>query len=793
MDLNTLISQLSPQALAFITQLLQQGDQQTIDEILQIAQQAGVPAVEQAIQEFMQMQGMDPSGGQPPVDPTLGAAPPMDPSMMGGPPVPPPGMAPPGMDPSMGMPPPGMDPAMAGLPPGMAPPNGPMVPPGAPPNGSVPPPLAQQLQQPRQSQPKKKKVPKYKLPPLREREAPTLDEILDDARAGREFWAPRDERIRKDYALYHLEYDNRLFGQRTSAVVGGTVLHRRSQPNTLVNLVTSLATAKNDQLTVEMEPRSDQEEYKSASQAAEDYVLYSRECDEERWLETRVAEMPLPRKEAGLAALEGGIGWTWYIDPDDEEHPIKYELVPLSQLYDLGDTCTRQYTVPLHKARREWDAIKKAYPAGSKFDPNQLVRIIIHMDNDGIYKSVVWEEVGNPTRARYASNAGGFAGSTPSDKPSAENKDRQWIQKPQRVNFGFRGYSYVVWGGSPAEMLQGQERSHIAYKGYGVLTMLRKTFRLMDLFISAVATGALSAIDPAIYVETEEPDHLKIQRPDRKPGGFTVYPAGTKLNPLVWEVSKNADAMNLMNSLIAELADIQNPALSGAPGASGIAQQINTDQASQQVIGPLVDALEKWYALMHKQRLILALRYSDDDNNKDDKGEAQTFFDSYVRRSYREPSYGEYGELRPKDIEMSGTRVKVRYHNKNTQEDMAIAQMVSTLTQAHLMSQETALRKMGVKNPQQELQRILADGAFMEPAVLKALVETAVYNSGNPTLIAAWEKAFAAEAMQGQGPPQAGQPGVASMPGPANQPGMNAQGTSSAVQAPGAQQVGMMQ
>lgn len=801
MDMQTLISQLSPSALAFVTMLMQQGDTQTLQLILQIAQQAGVPAVEQAIAEFSQQQGMGaPTPGAPdaglggPTAPAGGAvdagtglggppgAPPADAGIGGpagaGPAGPPPG--------AMPLPPPDMG-ALTGLPPAAG------APPGATPPGE--PPLAPGIMSPQSQQygpPKKaQRVPKYVLPPLKKRTAPTLEDILEDARMGREFWAPRDERIRKDYELYHLEYDNRLFGERTSAVIGGVIIHRRSQPNTLVNLVTSLATAKNDDLVVELEPRSDAEDYKTAAQHAEDYVLYSRECDEEAWLENRISEMPLPRKEAGLAALEGGIGWSWYIDAANTEHPIQYELVPLSQLYDVGHACTRQYTLPLHRARREYEAVRNAYPAGTRWDGNQLVRIIVHIDNDGIYKSVVWEDVGQPSRLRYTSKAGGFAGSTPSDSPRVDNPDRQWIQKPERINFGFRGYSYVVWGGSPAEMLQGQERSNVAYKGYGVLTMLRKTFRLMDLFISAVATGALTAVDPAIAAITDEPDHLKVPKPDRRPGGFTVYPKDTNLMPLAWEVSKNADAMNLMNSLIAELADVQSPALSGAPGASGIAQQINTQQASQQVIGPMIDALEKWYGLMHKQRLVLALRYSADTNNVDTTGAEQTYFSKYVRRSYREPSYGNYGELKPKDIYMSGVRVKVRYHNKNTQEEMAIAQMVAQLTQAHLMSQETALRRIGVKNPQRELQAILTDGAFMEPAVLKALIETAVYNSGNPTLIAAWEKAFAADALKQQGAPQAAQPGVASMPGPANQPGINAQGTSSAVQAPGAQQLGM--
>ena len=782
MTLDQLINQLSPEALAFVTQLLQSGDQETLNLLLEIASQFGIQEVEAAVQEFMGAQGM----GLPAAD---GALPGLPDDTQGAAPVGPlPGLpddtgVPAGGAPLPGLPPdigaltglPPVDPAMmAGMPSGGMPPMDAPAPP-TPPMPEKPP-------------VKKKKIPKYKLPPLAKVTKPDLDQILEDARAGREYWQPRDERIREDYALYHLEYDQRLFGERTNSVVGGVVVHRRSQPNTLVNLVTSLATARNERLNVELEPRSDDEEHVTAAQHAEDFVIYGRECDEERWLEKRVAEMPLSRKEAGLAALEGGIGWTWYIDPDDEAHPIQYELVPISQLYDVGHACTRQYTLPLHRARREWDAIKKAYPQGSRWDPNQLVRIIIHIDNDGIYKSVVWEDVGNPSRARYTSKAGGFSGDTPGDIDTMQ--ERQWIQKPERVNFGFKGFNYMVWGGTPAEMLQGQQDTFIAYKGHGVLTMLRKTFRLMDLFISAVATGALSAIDPALYATTDEADHLKVQRPDMRPHGWNVYGPNTKIQPLVFEVSKNADAMNLMNSLIAELADVQSPALSGQPGASGIAQQINTEQASQQVIGPMINALEQWYALMHKQRLILALRYSDDDNNVDNDGEAQTYFTKFERRSYREPNFGEYGELKPKDITLAGVRLRVRYTEKNAQEEMAIAQMVQGLVQAHLMSQETALRRMGVKDPQRELQRILADGAFMEPAVLKALIETAVYNSGNPTLIAAWEKAFMAEAMKGQGPAEAAPPGTASLP--ANQPGMNMQGTSSAVQAPGAQQLGMM-
>lgn len=773
MGINEVIAQLSPEAVAFIQSLVDAGDQQTLDLIVQIANEQGVQAVESAIQEFIsQNPNMSSIRGQDAPQP-----PPVDPAMQGMPPA------------GAGAPPPPMPPdnTMAGLPPeaaAMLPQAAPMA---MPPRDDGPPP-------PQRPQPtgeagdkkeKKKKVPKYNPPPVPEVEKPTLQQILDDARDGREYWRPRDERIREDYDLYHLTYDNALFGDRDATIVGGVVIHKRTQPNTLVNLITSLATAKNDKLTTTMDPRSDGDEYEDASQDAEDFVLYAREQDEERWLETQVGEMPLPRKEAGLAALEGGFGWTWFIDPDNEEHPLQYELVPLSQLYDVGHACTRQYTLTLNKARRLHKKIREAYPLGDgkTWDGNQLVRIIVHMDNSGVYKSIVWEDLAGATRSTGKPLLGGSGGTLAT---TTDDEDKQWIQKPTKVNFGFRGFSSMVWGGSPAEMLQESEnRGLVKFKGYGVLTMLRKTFRLMDLFISAVATGALRAVDPAWAIYTDEANKSKVPRPDTRPNAVTRYNKDDKVEPLQFAVSSNADSQNLMNSLIAELQEIQSPALSGGMGPSGVAAQFSTDQAAQQTVTPIIDAMEKWYSLMHKQRLILALRYSIDEKyNKDDSGESLTYFDKFPKKSYKEETWGSYGELDPKDIQKSGVRVLVRYHDKNLQEEIGLAQMVTQLTGAHLMSQETALRRMGVKDPKAELQRIFTDGAFMEKTVLKALVETAVYNSGNEQLIAAWDKAFYADMVSGQQGSQPAQPGMASQAGVQSTP-------TSAMTDPMAQQAGM--
>lgn len=789
MDLGTLVAQLSPEALAFVQMLVDQGDEETLNLLVQIASEQGIDALESAIQDFIaQTPGMyapgEAASGLPPdmgMDPALGGEAPsplppegeaMPPDMMGGAGPLPPEMG--GMPPEMaGMPPPGM---------GAPPPPG-----GGDPLAQVGPSAQPPPEQPKK---KKKKVPKYNPPPVRKVERPTLDQILDDAREGREFWRERDERIRKDYDLYHLTYDSAIFGDRDATILGGVVIHKRTQPNTLVNLITSLATAKNDKVQTEMEPRSDGDEYQDAAQDSEDFVLYSRECDEDRWLETQVGEMPLPRKEAGLAALEGGFGWTWHIAAEDEEHPIQYELVPLSQLYDVGHACTRQYTLPLGKARRLHENVRKAYPLEDKtWSATEMVRIIVHMDNDGVYKSIVWEDAAGTSRSRVKGIAGPSLDGTLLDQ---DGESLQWIQKPERVNFGFRGYNYLVWGGTPAETMHDSNSVNnlVKFKGYGVLTMLRKTFRLMDLFISAVATGALRSVDPPWVLYSDNSNKGSAKRPDTRPNAFNRYDREDKLEPMALSVSQQPDSMNLMNSLIAELQEIQSPALQGAGGVSGIAQQLSTDQAAQQTVAPIIDAMEKWYSLMHKQRLILALRYSIDGKyNKDDDDNELTLFEKFPKRSYKPATFGSYGELNPKDIQKSGVRVKVRYINRNTQEEMAIAQMVTQLQGAHLMSQETALRRMGVKDPKAEIQRIFTDGAFMEPQVLKAVVETAVYESGNAQLIAAWERAFYADMVKGSQGSQPAQPGVPSMPA---MPGGPQPSGASAQMAPGAQQAGMM-
>lgn len=796
MNIEDILPLLSPEARAFVIQAITAGDQETINAILEMVTsapdiQAGVAQLEAAVAEFLQTQGGGPlpqsgaEGGMlPPTEAMLpGAGLPPEllaqlAAMLGGPPgagavVPPPGIPDgipegiPGLPPGLGAPPPGPP---VGMPPEMMAAMAGGAPPPPPPVGVAPPPPPAEPPKPKP----KPKIPPYVPPPVPELAAPTYEQVKEDARLGRIHWQPRDQRIREDWDLYHLVYDKAKLGDGPIAEDGTSVIHKRTQPATFVDRVTGLVTPRNDKITIEIEPRSDTDEYREAAQNSEDAILSWRELDEEWWLENRIGEPPLPRKEAALATVEGGFGWCFYVNPKDTAHPFQYEVVPLSQLYDIGHACTRQLVLPLHQARARYPKIKEDYPIEGKLDAkngggwwnaNQEIRIIIHADNSGVWKSMAYEETGST-----ASNGGGTMVG-PTSGIVGQGKRGDWIEEPRRINYGFRYFSYVVWGGSAGEAMMATDRDRlVALKGFGVLTMLRKTFMLMDLFISALATGALTAVDPPTVTQIPEGvNPLKIKKIDRRPGGDTVVPQGTVVNPLRWDVSGSSDAQNTLNSLIAELQDVASPAMAGQPGASGFAQMISNEQASSLVVAPMIDALEKWYALMHKQRLILALRYSTDEKyNKGADGKPQTYFNDYAKRSFRGESWGQYGTLTPKDIERSGVRVIARYHDRNMQEEMALSNMASQLVNAHLMSQETALRRMGVRDPKREQQKIFTDGALQDTNVLKAVMETAVYNSGNKDLINAWDKAFYADMVSGKNgsePKQTGQPSMPAQPG----------------------------
>jgi hypothetical protein len=187
---------------------------------------------------------------------------------------------------------------------------------------------------------------------------------------------------------------------------------------------------------------------------------------------------------------------------------------------------------------------------------------------------------------------------------------------------------------------------------------------------------------------------------------------------------------------------------------------MQSEQAATAVtVGPIMDAMERMYEDMFAQRAILALRFGKNKDAPDNE-----YYDEYPYKNYRGGG-ANYGALKPKDIELAGVDVEVRYKRLSPAEENAQAQMLVSLVNAHLMSTEEALKRRGVREPEREWLKILKDGALMNPRVLMGLVGRAIMDSGDQLLIEEWQNAGMLEALKGGGGSPPAQPGVPSAAG----------------------------
>ncbi len=727
---------LSPQA----AELLLMADEETQAILLEVAEIEGVPAVEAALMELAaELVGANanavvPGGGLPPgatADPAIAPVMPppaamLPPEAMGLPGGPPPGAAPPG-------PAGGPDPLAQA------------------PGGTVRPDLDYPTNVKKLKLPEKPKAWKPKpLPNTRfSNKRPSLDRVLEDARLGRDQWSARDRRIAEDTSMYHLHYDLEI--EEDVDMLDGQIIHRRADPAILIDRVTGLTTASTDRVSIHVPARYDDDDYRESAQKFEDFTRTMRMLDAEAWFERGGThgdpQPPLERKEAGLMALEGGFGWLWRVEPEDEEHPFVAEPVPLSELYPLGHATTRQFVMPLHRARAEFKEIDRAYKQDDerKVSYEGLeIRVICWSDNYGLWHAVAWDEEGTQSH-----------GTT-----TRVYEGQRWIQRPTRVNYGFPYYNYVIWNGTYAGPNQYTKATHNRFVGYGVLTMLRKTYRLMDIMVSAVATGAIRFQNPALFrTVAEGRDMNKVPELDLSPGAENFGRPDEKVQPLVFDVASTQSGASFVNSLAAELNSAIPSVVTGGPGGSqsGFQYMQQNEQAQALWIGPIIDAMQQAYQLQNKQRGILAYRYAKMPKDYKD----MEYFSEYQVQGYSSKKGGSYyTTLKTKDLERSGVATRVRYNKLSLNEEIALAGLVQGLVQSHLMSHEQALIRLGVEDPARELRNIFQYTALMSEDMLKAVSEASVMQGGNALLQHAWNRVFLQNTMGGggSGGPQKGVP-----------------------------------
>lgn len=739
---------------------------------------AAQPRIIQALQALSQQQQTEQAapadpGAFPPNGEPVGA--PMGtPVGPGGPgaPMPMPG----GPDPSMmGGPAPGMDPAMmGGPPPGMMQPG--MGPPPAPPQ-----PPQEPEKERRQERKRRKNAPDFELRKLPKNrwgdKGPDGRRITKDAQEGRRRWAERDDRIREDITLYNAHRTVDLLNGKALDEGRGDVVHISTRAYQFAERLTGLCAATHDRAKYHAPPWADDDETRFAAQALEDWWKYERHCDEDLWFRRGTIgdpQMPLPRYEAGLMVLMGGLGFRLWFEPDDKLHPTRYEVIPLNRLYPLPHCITHQVQMTLGEARAIYREIDDYYPPEDENGPAETltVRIIGWSDTypdgqGGLWHAIMWEQCGV-----WSGKWGEIE----------ESKKDHWIKKPERIDFGFSPYQYVIWGGAPygvTENVPNYER----FRGMGALTMLRKTFKLMDLLQSAVATGALRMADPPKVQYYLPGTRREDMDPHDTRAGATNYGiVGEQTQPLIFTVAGGPDGQALLGALATELSYFDSPILHGAGNAESGYDRVQQNSAAGSLhVNPIIDALEQMYELINTLRAELIIRKGIGEGREIDKlvysGGGSAFYDQDEYKSEAtgtpldyEPDYAQMGVMKfvtPKMIKLNGTRSEVRFDRLGIPEKQMLWTMLAQAVSAKLLSAREAMEQMGIQNPDRNLFRILAESAVMNPKALDAMIGAAALGSKNRLFTLGWQAVMQAEMMGG---PQGSPPGPQGIPSAAGPP-----------------------
>jgi len=586
-------------------------------------------------------------------------------------------------------------------------------------------------------------------------------------------WASRDSRVREDVACYKGELSSMLpDGQLT--MTPDRIVHQRLTPYTLVERTAQMIAWQND-TELELPPRSDDDEHRGAAQAEENWLRSQRLLDERCWRERAALgdpQPPLSWTEAHGMTLLGGIGWYWKIKPDDEDHPFEACYVPWSELYPVGAEVTRQYVVSLAQLRAESAAVDAYYPDDYDADNTLKCRVIGWCDRYGYRHAVCWSEEGSwPAYQGATTNSG-------------EQKERWIVEPKQKLGLGFPFYNLRIARSLPP--LQETSDDYRKWVGFGLLTRAVPHFRLVNMIGEFALKGYLrDTAPPTLQTHMAGTDLNDVPIVNLDPDARNFAFQGDKVELLGTRGIGGPDGSATMQLLSADQQDLAPPAMAGQRmGNSGFQQMQAQESAQSSTVGPLMDAMERFYEDLHAQRAQLALRFSKNDN-KDleyfDKYPYRVFrpTDTFENEGYgyggdnvidlnerrRSRGRGETAALTPKDIERAGVDVEVRYQRLSPAEQNAQAAMLVQLVNAHLMSVDEALRKRGVREPERAWLQILRDGAMLNPRFLMSLVGEAVMQSGNDMLIYAWQESGMLEALKGGGGSEPRPPGVASPAG----------------------------
>lgn len=595
--------------------------------------------------------------------------------------------------------------------------------------------------------------------------APTHAELValaDDA-LNDTFWQERNDACYDQAWCYYRSRKWLKINGQAMSHLQGDLLYMLSTPAKQLDRIVARVKPDSAHLQFNLDPRAEQDAWKQAQQAVENWSRDMWERHITHWwdhISQFGEDTDLARKVAFLAALHGSVGWS--LRPDlrrrkhgkgrdlNADYPLVLDLIPLHELYKLGDCTLRIQRVTLREARRMSAEVRKRWPAkretGGGWSPtnDHGCRLIGFSDAEGLWYCQAFDI--NPPEGKDLEGAGAL-----------------WLVPPSKpINYGFCYYQVPPgWQATGDNALPDARQAAENYGrnfARGALFVNLEDFANQDY----MASGALST-----YAYNRDPGgvdiidiELRTQTDQGLPPEFSTA-MGAKNTRFKGEgyqfVPKNfADSASdnfAISMAFGQTADTFPAALGGGGNAqSGYDRRQMVENAQLLHVEELRTFVANMVAAITRRSLELLYRLGD--------GQGKVF--STLPYRITKGGMGE-GELDAKAIGKAGVSVKVDYFEEDLENDLRKNQIVIPRVDKNLISREYARERLGIPEPDKEETRINEEMALAHPALKEAQAHWALASERNPML--PFFEAALARVKQPQ-PGEGGQPPqMPSMPG----------------------------
>lgn len=574
-----------------------------------------------------------------------------------------------------------------------------------------------------------------------EPEAPTWAEIQQLADRLQSRWQPLHQRMDLDYRMYRLVLDKQE-GEGERVIL--------NTPYTSVEKLANMLGSAVPQI----EKDFSHDGLRSTAQKVKNLLMSTLQEWSDEWM--RCLHGPLERDIAHFAALRGWIAGRVEYDPlsalEPGANPVRFTPLDPRNLYvHLG---TRGIRAVVHRYRATVGELLDEWPQVSEIlgisdDPWLTYEVIAYYD--AYYHAV------------YING--------------------QEIKAPTAHGYGFVPIRVVTCNGAPIRWsgYAGTDASWVSEVGPSCFHGSRVAYSQLNRLYSQLANVVAEASDPPLLVKhdperKDEPEKLKLT-----PGAVnylwnteSVEPIRKSPNP--GDVGPLAEALtkNLEQATIPEV-------LWGAGGdQSGFAIALLSGAAKDATFG-ILRALEAFYADILECSLKLLSNLHDGPIG--------------VMMQDRRGDWVGGETVTPQDIQLVGTRVRVKFRDIAPKDRGALAQLAIQLTHDKLISLETARTEyLGLENPDRENDRVLNDLVYQDPNLMQQLLVPLSLYRNNPELFEVWVAMQAMQAQQQQqqqmmqtmggapggppaGPSGPGAPGPLPAPGAGHAPGPPVPGT----------------